>query len=297
VTAAGGTPSPFKMDARFIGEASDVVRDAAARAVARMERAIVEPAVRISVNALDVGECVDWLDGVTLTEKVAGIVTYVKVVPIDGPGKTLARAGPCYVLSSTGMPFVAVMEVDSADAASANPTLLENIVLHEMLHGVGIGAIDAWDLMIRNGTSADPSFAGAVALLGWQAGGGGPIYAGAVPVESTGGQGTAGAHWRETMLGNELMTGFAGPGTEMPFSGVTIGALRDLGYVVDLSRAETYRAPTPGAAADRLPGTEVPTLIDEVLRPKAELMIDGALRLFGTSRVIPPVLRQIRPMP
>jgi hypothetical protein len=117
-----------------------------------------------------------------------------------------------------------------------------------------------------------------------------------VPVESTGGLGTAGAHWRESMLGNELMTGFAGPGSEMPFSGVTLGALRDLGYVVDLSRAEAYRAPAPGSAADRLPGEQIPIGFDEVLRPKGELLVNGALRVIGTSRVIPPALRQIRPL-
>jgi hypothetical protein len=99
------------------------------------------------------------------------------------------------------------------------------------------------------------------------------------------------------MLGTELMTGFAGPGNEMPLSGVTLGALRDLGYVVDLSRAESYRAPAPGTTADRLSGTEVPLGFDEVLRPKGELLVNGSLRLLGSSRVIPPVLRQLQPTP
>lgn len=63
-----------------------------------------------------------------------------------------------------------------------------------------------------------------------------------VPVENTGGVGTRDSHWRETIFKNELMTGFVG-GKPNPLSRVTVASLKDLGYVVDLSKAEKYKLP------------------------------------------------------
>jgi hypothetical protein len=63
-----------------------------------------------------------------------------------------------------------------------------------------------------------------------------------VPLENTGGAGTADSHWRETIFRNELMSGFvAAPGN--PLSRVTAGSLQDLGYTVDLSAAEPFGLP------------------------------------------------------
>ena len=63
-----------------------------------------------------------------------------------------------------------------------------------------------------------------------------------VPVENTGGPGTAGGHWRETVFRNELMSGFiAAPGN--PMSAVTVGSLQDLGYTVDPDAAEPFTLP------------------------------------------------------
>ena len=58
-----------------------------------------------------------------------------------------------------------------------------------------------------------------------------------VPVENTGGPGTADGHWRESVFRNELMSGFiAAPNN--PLSRVTVASLQDMGYEVDLSKAE-----------------------------------------------------------
>jgi hypothetical protein len=59
-------------------------------------------------------------------------------------------------------------------------------------------------------------------------------------VEEDYGEGTAGAHWKETLYDRELMTGFVEPGVRMPLSRLTIGALRDLGYGVNPDHAENY---------------------------------------------------------
>ena len=55
-----------------------------------------------------------------------------------------------------------------------------------------------------------------------------------VPLETTGGAGTAGGHWLETVFGNELMTGFIDPGVN-PISRITVGAFQDMGYTLNYS--------------------------------------------------------------
>lgn len=64
-----------------------------------------------------------------------------------------------------------------------------------------------------------------------------------MPVENTGGQGTREGHWRETVLGNELMTGFLS-GSSQPFSRLTVATLEDLGYQVNFDAADPFTLPT-----------------------------------------------------
>jgi hypothetical protein len=62
--------------------------------------------------------------------------------------------------------------------------------------------------------------------------------AAAIPLETTGGPGTACAHWDELCLKGELMTGFATGGLEI--SRMTVGSLEDIGYEVDYSQADAF---------------------------------------------------------
>lgn len=90
-------------------------------------------------------------------------------------------------------------------------------------------------------TANDPAFtgpAGIEALFGMS---GGLGFSGTgVPVEATGGSGTAYAHWRETTFNNELMTGWLNPGGSNPLSALTVDQFRDLGYVVNDALADGY---------------------------------------------------------
>ena len=89
---------------------------------------------------------------------------------------------------------------------------MQVVILHEMGHVLGFGTI--WsdlsllaDPSLSGGT--DPHFTGAQAIAAFNAIGGATYIASAkVPVEDMGGEGTADAHWRESVFGNELMTGF-----------------------------------------------------------------------------------------
>ena len=64
-----------------------------------------------------------------------------------------------------------------------------------------------------------------------------------VPVENTGGSGTADAHWRESVFGNELMTGWLNSGITNPLSRITVASMADLGYQVNMNAADSYTPP------------------------------------------------------
>src|SRR5204863_4051211 len=134
-------------------------------------------------------------------------------------------------------------------ASMVSSGLLYSVVLHEMGHILGIGTLwSDFGLLSGAGTS-NPIFTGANATAQYN-----QIFgtsARGVPVEATGGQGTADSHWRETVFTNELMTGWAGPGTNLPLSRVTVGSLADLGYTVNYAAADPFTPSSSGLTAGR----------------------------------------------
>jgi Leishmanolysin len=122
---------------------------------------------------------------------------------------------------------------------------LGNVILHEMGHVLGIGSL--WDFLglLQNrtpasGASLDTYFTGTNGLAAFDAVGGATYSGGQkVPVENSGGPGTANSHWRETVFKNELMTGYLNSGTN-PMSQVTVRSLIDLGYTVNVGAADAY---------------------------------------------------------
>ncbi|MGH7675788.1 MAG: leishmanolysin-related zinc metalloendopeptidase, partial [Gemmatimonadales bacterium] len=87
---------------------------------------------------------------------------------------------------------------------------------------------------------------------------GGTAYVGGrkVPVENTGGGGTADAHWRESVFDNEVMTGFINFGVN-PLSAVTVGSLWDEAYVVNMAGSDAYVLPGPLVAAGARQGIDL----------------------------------------
>jgi hypothetical protein len=169
---------------------------------------------------------------------------------IDGVGGILGQSGPDRFRSGSLLPYHGVMEFDSADMASMESSgLLYSVVLHEMGHILGIGTLwSDFGLLSGAGTS-NPIFTGANATAQYN-----QIYgttARGVPVEAGGGSGTADSHWRETVFTNELMTGWAGPGTNLPLSRVTVGSLQDIGYTVNYAAADAYTPSSSGLTAGR----------------------------------------------
>ena len=178
------------------------------------------------------------------------------VVEIDGPGGILGQAGPCWVRSESGLPFFGRMEFDEADLErEERQGRLKPLVLHEMGHVLGIGALWRYHDLLRNPSSQsdtlDTHFVGRLAISAFDAAGGDGYTGGdKVPVENTGGPGTRNGHWRRSVFGNELMIGWLGNSPLL--SAITIQSLADLGYTVDTSVADAYRLPDAAAVPSML---------------------------------------------
>lgn len=187
-----------------------------------------------------VNDCLADLGGID------DLAVCVFVEDIDGEGQILAQAAPILFRDSgTGLPSAGVVFVDDADRD--NPQL-EQIATHEVGHVLGIGTADGWDANANTSDPVDPFFTGTNALNAFEDDLDGQAYlSDGVPLANTGGQGTAGAHWRERNFTTELMTGTIDP-VDMPLSVVSLAALEDFGYEVDLATADPFSLPMPQLA-------------------------------------------------
>ncbi len=238
---AAATISLFNIDLRFIGDGGTPrQREAFTKAAAKWRKIIVGHVHDVRINAT-AGRCASWIPAID--EVISDVIIYARITSIDGAGKILAQAGPCSVSTASRLSLYGLMEFDLDDMPSllANGTI-DDVVLHEMGHVLGVGTL--WNgfgrALLTGAGTADPFFNGAGARAEF-AGIGGIIYSGTpVPVENTGGAGTRDSHWRNSLFGRELMQGFASAGG-MPLSRLTAASLADLGYIVALNNADTFR--------------------------------------------------------
>lgn len=164
----------------------------------------------------------------------------VSVDSIDGPGGTLAEAGPTRTRVGSGLPYAGELSIDTADVDDMiSEGHFVDTITHEMLHVLGFGTI--WgDLGLISGEGTrNPRFLGKAATKAYNT-----LFrttGTSVPLESTGGDGTADGHWPESTFAEELMTGYdEGRNVEEPLSAITVGALADMGYTVNSKAADTW---------------------------------------------------------
>jgi Leishmanolysin len=235
--ALAATDSPFTIEVRFLGGLTATQQAAFRTAADRWATVIVGDLPDVLVD----GELVD--DVLILAQGKA----------IDGVGKILGQAGPSRLRPSgigagSLLPAKGRMTFDSADLESMEQkgTLID-VITHEMGHVLGIGTIWQDSGLLEGAGTQNPLFTGEAAMEEYgQLRGSGPRP---VPVENTGGPGTADGHWRESVFRNELMTGFVStPGN--PLSRMTVASLADLGYQVDLDAADSYELPDLFALAE-----------------------------------------------
>jgi hypothetical protein len=246
ITATVGPARGYSVCVRYVDDVAPRVRQAVAAGVERWQRVIVahtqttqltEPANRCFVGAP------------ALNEMVEDLLMFVQVTQLDGPGNAVARAGTCTVHAPSALAQMGVLQLDSADIQlQLGQGTLDNMVLHEIGHVLGFGTLWFARDLLQDGATDNPFFNGALARAEFARVF--PGYAGtAVPVENVGDMNTRNTHWRRSVFNNELMQGFSS--ATMPLSRITIGAMGDIGYSVDLNAADPFVAPTAAASSTR----------------------------------------------
>jgi hypothetical protein len=249
----------YHIDVRFFGpEMTDAQKALFTNAAARVSAIVTGDVPDVVFTNFDVANTCGVSGLPVLNETLDDLVIYASVQDIDGAGKILAQAGPCAFRNRAAgyLTTVGVMELDVADVdrMAANGTL-QDVIIHEMLHVVGIGTLwSAHDLLQAEGTSA-VTYLGVHGTQGCLQSNGLPVCGGGVPVENNGVPGTTDSHWRETTFRSELMTGFVNQGG-MPLSAITVGSLQDLGYTVNPLAADPFTVPSAGASGNVIPATD-----------------------------------------
>jgi hypothetical protein len=276
-----GPPMPPATSAMFTAAAARI-RAAIVGDVSDIPKQVPDSAVNLAA------ECgVDGLP-VAFTDAIDDLIIYAAVGPIDGVNSILAFSFPCYVRGSQGDPnrqtAIGIMKFDQDDVnnmiARGN---LTDVIQHEMLHIVGIGTLWSTYGLLAGAGTPQTRFTGALGIGGCLAIGGSQVCQASVPVENSGGSGTADAHWRESTFDEELMTGFVEvpianlyprPGEVLnPLSVMSIQSLGDIGYVVNANAADSYTVPgtLPGLRVSGSMSVDNTTPWEHVMPPKFQI--------------------------
>lgn len=282
--------SLFNIAVRYVDAVpSDRQRLAIERALARWRSVILgnSGTSRIVAPAGSCGR--SWLPA--LDTVVTNLIIFAKIGPIDGVNGTLGNANACGFHSSSGLTVLGTMLFDSEDLDRLETNgLIDPVIAHEIGHALGIGSLWSRNGLIDQSVSGDPVFIGPRARTEFLSIGGMTYSGRPVPVESTGGTGTALVHWRESVFRNELMTGFVNMGAN-PLSRVTVGSLADLGYVVSFTGAEPFTITS--SILDAMPPTAIP-LGNDI----APIVGSGGLQVFPVSpnagTIRPPTSARLR---
>ncbi|MXW17380.1 MAG: hypothetical protein F4Z83_07550 [Gemmatimonadetes bacterium] len=206
---------------------------------------------------------------------VDDVAIFVRTRSIDGRRGRLAEARLCLTRQDTYFPIVGVIRFDRADMAEMHADgWLEEVAMHEILHVMGIGTNFLAHKLAGGGS--DRHFTGPRAIAAFNAAGGTDYTGNKVPTDQRW------AHWRESVLDAELMTPSAEVGSLQPMSLITLQALADLGFNVDLSFAEDYELPSSGPQPDEDPGFVFDLSDDVIAGPIVVIDREGKI-----VRVIP----------
>jgi hypothetical protein len=257
------TTSPFTIEVRFSGGLTQRQKDAFKTAADRWTRVIVGDLPTVLVD----GELID------------DVLILADGADIDGPSGILGQAGPTRLRPPNAgkaafLPVKGRMSFDKADLRQMEKDkTLNDVITHEMGHVLGIGTVWAHKKLLKSAGTTNPTFAGKGAMAEYRTlrGGGGASVR--VPLENTGGPGTADSHWRETVFRNELMSGFISAAGN-PLSRMTVASLQDLGYIVDFNAAEDYALPNlMNLAVEGLLITHVAPIDSGIMLPNIPLTL------------------------
>ena len=251
-----GTAS-FDIDVVFVGSVSSEYRSLVESAVERWEQVIAcdTPARTLTSNTRDVLN--GLYPGTTAPEVVDDLLVYVRIGPPSFFGGNRAYAGVLGWRVPSYLPIISTITLQ-LDPDELSDQQLIAVILHEFGHTLGFGTMWEDHYLLQNPSldengdpivpAPDTHFSGANAIAAFNDAGGSSYTGAKVPVENLTSR-SQDSHWRESVLGNELMTPTTVPDasagiTTYPLSAITIQSLADLGYRVDVTQADAYTLPS-----------------------------------------------------
>ena len=252
--ASSGGPVPplppsndsFDIDLRFPpGHTfSSSQMDLARKAVARWEEIIVSDIEDMGYVTPFNSDDHEWGDAHVGTVVLDSLVDDVAILMTTAPdtlseeGMSWAYAGPIEWRSSNSLPIISqvVIAETALTPQMEQDGTLEMMFLHEIAHALGFGTSWGDDLLKDQsvgGKGTDPHFAGPLTRAAFNQAGGADYTGNKVPL-AVGDD----AHWRGSVLSNELMS--MAYGSSPSLSLITIQTFADLGYDVDETLAEPY---------------------------------------------------------
>ena len=262
----------FNIELVFVPQSSYTERqkDLFRQAAARWERVITgdipdyeySPAVPFDSRLLT-GDWAAWWDrnwssslgDVLVDDAVDDVQVFVSDPLADDD--YWGRGGPIQrrFKDGTYFPILSGIEIYQDLMRQPNDTI-SKVIIHELGHALGFGSIwNALNLLENpSGERAaylplvDTYFSGAKAITAFNWAGGNRYRGNKVPVENDPDLGlgySRDSHWRESVMGGEIMTSVLDGGRSM--STITIQAMADMGYEVDVSEAESYSVPRQAA--------------------------------------------------
>ncbi len=244
IDVADGPEETYEITLRLDPSMRPEFRNAFEAAAQRWERVLVAGVEDVALQLPD--GLFGWVQG--FSGSVDDVMIDARAGSIDGPGRVLGQAGGLLVRQPEWQPYWGIMNFDEDDLEALHSAgRLDDVILHEMGHVLGLGANWLFTGSVQN-LLTDPAYSGSAGVAAYQELGGDRW----VPLEKGGGVGTAVGHWRESVFGDELMTGYLGS-QPVVMSRVSVAALADLGYGVDLSAADPYTLPSGAALRSAAP--------------------------------------------
>lgn len=171
---------------------------------------------------------------IVIDGKVDDLLILVTTHPVlEGEYGGGALGGVIQWRASNGLPILSEIVVWESTLTEENETngVLERVILHEIAHTLGFGT--TWGgKPLKTGTEV--YFPGPLSIIAFDELGGKNYKGNKVPVSNDEG------HWHMSVFGNELMAANVDLDYPAPLSLITIQALADIGYKVDVSKAEGY---------------------------------------------------------
>ncbi|UDY37609.1 hypothetical protein [Dermatobacter hominis] len=230
---APGPAESFDVVTRSVGPQDARVTAAVAEAVDRWT-AVISRGIPDTDVQFQQGDCLAEVP--SLSGVVDDLVLDVIVTPLPG---LMGDATWC-VVGDDGLPRLSVVRISTIGLDHLYETgALEDVVTHEVGHALGLGTVGPWGMLTRYSDETGAyRFTGPRAVAEWQHLGG---IGDTVPLSHDA------SHWDETSLQDELMTCYVEVAPAHPMSAISVAALADLGFHVEISNADAWAVPSrPG---------------------------------------------------